>query len=143
MFFTFSLFFLNFEENNNIILLFLKTFFSLINLHCSGSQVNNLVCKASTSESWSFHDMWWLRILKSLEIVSAVSIHFNVISFWFYDKKTIVKNPQHFNLFRAHFQVQVKNVKVISKNMFVTVKNSFKNTMITEKQYKYVTWVIK
>ena len=43
-------------------------------------------------------------------------------------------NPLCFDLPGGHFQVRLKNVEVISITMFVTVKNSLKNTMITKKQ---------
>ena len=36
----------------------------------SGSQVNCLVCEASSSKSRSFHDLWRIRNIESLEVVS-------------------------------------------------------------------------
>ena len=49
----------------------------------------------------------------------------------------IKTNDKKFTTFRpsgGHFQGGVKNVQVISINMFATVKNRLKNTMITKKQ---------
>ena len=48
----------------------------------------------------------------------------------------MIKN-YNVSTFRRSFSNAGKNVQVININMFVTVKNSLKNTMITKKAVKY------
>ena len=47
--------------------------------------------------------------------------------------KTKDKNPRRFDLSEVIFKCEL-NALVTSINMFVTVKNCFKNTMIAKKQ---------